>query len=240
MGVSTAMIMAAGLGTRMHPLTLETPKPLIPFRGKTLLDYALEGLKAHGIKTLVINTHYLAPLMHQHVSRHHPEVILSHEIERLESGGGIKAALHHFIGETVMVVNPDVLYTCGLQKVLEDLESAWKPEEMDGLLTLCPQEKCHSFFGKGDYDFEGVSLPPKAGAIKWRGNQERSDYFMTGARLVKIAPYRDVPEEYFSDKKIWDSLENQGRLSGVVIEGEAFDLSSVPGLAYALEHFPHE
>ena len=234
MGACTAMIMAAGLGTRMRPLTLETPKPLIPFRDKPLLDYAIEGLRAHGIKHIVVNTHHLAPLVHAHLATHHPDVVISYEPDLLETGGGIKAALVHFVGDPIVMVNPDVLYTVGLQKVLCDLETAWKPDQMDCLLALCPQEKCHSFFGAGDYDFT------QAPYVKWRGSKARSDYFVTGTRLVKLAPYAPMTETFFSDKKVWDLLESKGRLAGEVISGEAYDISSVPGLAFANEHFPYE
>jgi MurNAc alpha-1-phosphate uridylyltransferase len=250
------MIMAAGLGTRMHPLTLETPKPLIPFHGKPLLDYAIEGLRAHGVQRIVVNTHYLASLVHTYLATHHPDVVISHESDLLETGGGIKAALRHFVGDPIFVVNPDVVYTAGLHRILNDLERAWKPDQMDCLLALCTQEKCHSFFGKGDYDFDEIVMDSRlrgndkedgsskegedAHPIKWRGDKEQSAYFVTGTRLIKVAAYAQITETFFSDKKIWDQLESQRRLAGQIIQGEAYDISSVPGLTFAHEHFPHE
>ena len=234
MKIKTAMIMAAGLGTRMHPLTLDTPKPLIPFLGKPLIDHVLEAVKAHGIEHIVVNTHYLSQQIQDHLARHHPDVIVAYEPERLETGGGVKAAMHLFVGDPILMINPDVMLTTPLPHIIGRLEAAWDEHHMDGLLALCPKTACHSFFGAGDYDFTQESH------IRWRGTQAESDYFCVGLSVLKRAAYASFDEPYFSNKAVWDRLEANNRLSGWVIPGEAYDISSIPGLAYAEKHFLHE
>ena len=234
MTIKCGMIMGAGMGTRMKPLTLHTPKPLIPFRGKPLIDYALEAIKAHGIQTIVVNTHYLANQMHAYLIKNHPDVIISHEVEILETGGGVKAALSHVNESPLLVINPDIAFTTGITSLIDGLEKAWNTSQMDALLALCPKNRCHSFFGSGDYDFSQNSR------ITWRGAKSESSHFYTGISLIKPEAYDLITETYFSNKNVWDLLEAKERLSGWEITGHAYDISSVSGLKHADEAFMNE
>ena len=134
-----AMVLAAGLGLRMRPLTLERPKPLISVAGKPLLDHALDRVAAAGIGTAVVNTHYKGEMIAAHLKdRTAPRIVLSPEADLLETGGGIKQALPELGTNPFLSVNADILWMDGPTSAIDRLLQAWNPKEMDALLLLHP------------------------------------------------------------------------------------------------------
>ncbi|MBN9565577.1 MAG: NTP transferase domain-containing protein, partial [Alphaproteobacteria bacterium] len=118
MMVKSAMVMAAGLGARLLPLTKDKPKPMVDFKGKKLIDHALECLVQMPFEVIVVNTHYQRPSIQEHLQRYYPTVIESFEQERLETGGGVKNAMHYFSGDTILVVNPDIVWLKGIKSAI--------------------------------------------------------------------------------------------------------------------------
>lgn len=225
------MILAAGLGTRMRPLTDHVPKAMILLRGRPLIAYAIEGLKSHGIRRIVVNTHYKPEPIRSYLAAHHPDIMESFELERLETAGGIKNALPFFEGEAIFVVNADVIWRGGLQTALRTLESSWRPHHMDSLLSLLPKERAHLFSGAGDYDFSA------APHLVWRHHRPSARYYYASASIIKTSAYHGLTTRFLSNKAVWDGLESRNRLCGVEIDDEAFDIGHPAGLAHVEQYF---
>ncbi|HUX79694.1 MAG TPA: sugar phosphate nucleotidyltransferase, partial [Alphaproteobacteria bacterium] len=148
--IKSAMILAAGLGKRMWPLTETLPKPLIPVAGNTMLGRAFEHLKMTHVSNIVVNTHYLAPLVEDYIQKHHPDTLISREEILLETGGGIKKALPFLGKEPFFTLNGDSIWSQGSES-LSAMEDAWNEKKMDALLLLIPREKAHGYEGHGDF-----------------------------------------------------------------------------------------
>ena len=157
----TAMVLAAGLGTRMRPLTDDRPKPLIEVSGRTLLDRALDPLVAAGVKRAVVNVHYRADQVEAHLkSRTDLEIILSDErAEVLETGGALAKARHALGEEPVFVVNTDAFWAPMDPAPVTAMAEAFDPERMDGLLLLADRERCLGFGGSGDFHLAPSGAP---------------------------------------------------------------------------------
>lgn len=204
----SALLYAAGLGTRMGSLTKETPKPLIKVAGRTLLDHALDIVDHPGISDIAINTHYLAEKIQSHAYK--TAVKFSYEPKLLETGGGLKRAAALFSSETVLTMNTDAVWAGPnpLPRVLE----AWN-EKMDALLLLVPKGSAHGHKGTGDFD------------IDQNGKLSRgSSYIYTGVQLIKSKPFVDKPEDAFSTNDIWDQMLKAKTAYGVVYSGQWCDV----------------
>src|SRR4051812_23274619 len=155
----TAMVLAAGLGTRMRPLTDAVPKPLLEIEGATLLDQAIDRLALVGVETVVVNAHYKADMVAAHLAgRQRPRIEISHEDELLETGGGVRHALPR-LGDMFFVVNSDVLWLDSKDYALARLAAAFDPERMDVVLLLQRTVTAVGYDGSGDYFLDPLGMP---------------------------------------------------------------------------------
>ena len=227
----TAMVMAAGLGTRMLPLTANRPKPLIEVGGKKLIDYMIEHLADAGIEKAVVNVHYLPDQVEAYLStRQHPSVTFSDERDLLlETGGGmVKAWRSGLLPDPFYCLNSDNIWIDGPRNTLLDLSDAWDAARMDALLLLVPRERAFEHRGKGDFHLEAD------GRLRRRARDEDSaPYIFIGAQIASHRLLRDAPEGPFSTNVLWDRALAEGRLYGVVHAGEWFDLGTPEAIAPA-------
>jgi len=211
--IDTVMVLAAGLGTRMRPLTETMPKPLLKFAGRAMLDHVLDGFVAGGVTRAVVNTHYLGEQIIQHVqSRTAPIITISDERKTLlDSGGAIKCALPLLKRDVFFTANADAVWrdmngnTPALQRMME----FWNPDIMDTLLLLAPRERAIGFDGPGDYYMAADSN------LSWRGDRPTAPYVYASVTISKASVYANHPEHIFSCRKIWDAQETAGRLYGI-------------------------
>lgn len=227
----TAMVMAAGLGKRMLPLTATTPKPLIEVGGRKLIDYMITHLADAGIERAVVNVHYLPEQIEAYLSgRQHPSVVFSDERkELLETGGGmVKAWRSGLLPDPFYCLNSDNVWIDGPRNTLLDLSDAWDPARMDSLLLLVPRERAFEHRGRGDFHIE------PDGRLRRRGKDEDSaPYIFIGAQIASHRLLRDAPDGPFSTNVLWDRAIAEGRLYGVVHAGEWFDLGTPEAIAPA-------
>ncbi len=211
-----AMILAAGLGKRMRPLTDHTPKPLIKVREKELLSYTLDALAASGVKKAVINKHYLPEQIDGFIERRtdwRPDIELSDESnELMDSGGGVKKALHLLGNKPFFILNSDMIWTNGEFDALSRLATEWR-DDMDILMLLIEREKAHGHDGAGDFHKDSE------GRLHWRGDAEYADYLYGGIMIIRRECFEGTPDDPFSLKMIFDRTERKGRLFGLVHDG---------------------
>lgn len=190
-----AMILAAGLGTRMQPLTLHLPKPLVEVAGKKLIDYALEFLRTQGVQEIIVNTSYLAQLLEDYLqhyaSQHRLRIQISREESPLETGGGIARALPMLGDAPFFVVLGDVICLDPLNEMLQYMANHFDPETMDALLLLHPVSQAVGYRGAGDFFLEPT------GQIKRRGEAVQAPYLFTGVQLLHPRLFaRPLPEKF--------------------------------------------
>ena len=227
----TAMVMAAGLGKRMLPLTANKPKPLIEVAGRTLLDLMLDHLEDAGIARAVVNVHYLPEQIEAHLAgRAQPHSVISDERDLLlETGGGmVKAWRAGLLPDPFYCVNSDNVWIDGPRNTLFDLSEAWDAERMDALLLVVPRERAFEHRGKGDFHVEAD------GRLRRRGPDEDSaPCIFIGAQVISHRLLRDAPDGPFSTNVLWDRAIAEGRLYGVVHAGEWFDMGTPQSIAPA-------
>lgn len=232
----TAMVMAAGLGKRMRPLTAMKPKPLIEVGGKALLDHVLEKLRAAGVKKVVVNVHYLADALEAHLaSREHGlETIISDERNLLmETGGGLVKAAPLIDCDPFLALNSDNLWVDGPADTLKLLASHWDGAKMDALLLLVPQARAIGHKGMGDFHMD------REGRLRRRERSHVAPFVFTGVQLVSKQLLREAPEGPFSTNFLWDRAIEEGRCFGAVHQGLWFDVGtpkSIPITEAALEN----
>jgi MurNAc alpha-1-phosphate uridylyltransferase len=229
----TAMVLAAGLGKRMRPLTATRPKPLIEVAGKTLIDHCLDHLRAAGVKKVVVNVHYLADALEAHLNNRVQgiEIIVSDERNcLLETGGGLARALPLIDADPFLAVNADNLWIDGPVDSLRLLASAWDEARMDALLMLVPLAAAHCHKGQGDFHMDG------AGALRRRKPGGVAPFVFTGIQMVsKRLLEGDLPEGPFSTNVLWDRAIERGRLFGTVHQGLWFDIGAPANIRKAEE-----
>jgi MurNAc alpha-1-phosphate uridylyltransferase len=219
----TAMVMAAGLGKRMRPLTATKPKPLVEVAGKALLDHVLDRLRAAGVKNVVVNVHYLADAVEAHLAtrKHGLEVTISDERKLLlETGGGLVHAADLIDSDPFLAVNSDNLWVDGPADTLKLLASHWDGGKMDALLLLVPQARAMNHRGLGDFHMD------RAGRLRRRGRSRVAPFVYTGIQMVSKALLRDAPEGPFSTNLFWDRAIAEGRCFGAVHQGLWFDVGN--------------
>lgn len=228
---SSAMVLAAGMGMRMRPLTLQTPKPLLEVGGRTMLDLALDRLVEIGIRRVVVNAHYLGEQIEAHVAgRRDLEIIVSREAELLDTGGGIKNVLDQFEGKPFFALNADLPWRDeGGGAALARMAMAWEAEAMDALLLVMPTRKARGFSADGDFEMEGSGV----GLLRRAGVQTPRPYVMLSAQIVKPEFYATAPERAFSNNKIWDEAERKQRLYGLVHRGTCYHVGRPEDLRQA-------
>lgn len=217
----TAMVMAAGMGKRMRPLTASQPKPLVRVAGKPLIDYALDRLGEAGVARAVVNVHYLADALEAHVrERKTPQVIVSDErAELLETGGGIIKAIKH-LPDPFFCLNADNIWLDGPRDAFHDLSRRWKPDEMDALLLVVPHQRAANFGGPGDFYMDA------SGLLSRRQPGRIAPFVYTGIQLISHRLLRDSPEGKFSTNILWNRAIEEGRLYGVCFTGQWFEVGT--------------
>lgn len=222
----TAMVMAAGLGKRMRPLTATTPKPMVRVGGKPLIDHALDRLKESGVAKAVVNVHYLADALEAHVKeRAAPAVTISDERDALlETGGGMIKAKDH-LPDPFFCLNADNIWLDGPQSAFHDLSARWNPDEMDALLLLVGHGSAANFTGPGDFYMDPV------GRLKRRLSGRIAPFIYTGIQLVSHRLLRDAPDGKFSTNILWNRAIEEGRLYGVCFTGQWFEVGTPEAIA---------
>lgn len=219
----TAMIMAAGLGKRMRPLTATRPKPLIEVAGKALLDHVLDRLAAAGVKEVVVNVHYLADAVEAHLATrdHGLEVAISDERDLLlETGGGLVHAVDLIDSDPFLAVNSDNLWVDGPADTLKLLASHWDDAKMDALLLLVPLARARNHNGMGDFHMT------RTGRLRRRERSRVAPFVFTGIQMVSKRLLKDAPEGPFSTNILWDRAIEAGRCYGAVHQGLWFDVGT--------------
>lgn len=222
----TAMVLAAGLGKRMRPLTTLQPKPLVRVAGKPLIDHSLDRLAEAGIARAVVNVHYLADSLVAHLrGRTRPQIVISDEREQLlETGGGMVKALAH-LPDPFFCLNSDNIWLDGPRNAFADLSRHWNPNAMDALLMVVPHARAHNFVGQGDFRMDG------AGRLA-RGMQGRvAPFIFTGIQLVSHRLLRDPPQGPFGTMLLWQRAIDEGRLYGTSFTGEWFEVGTPQAIA---------
>ncbi len=217
----TAMVMAAGLGKRMRPLTASQPKPLVRVAGKPLIDHTLDRLAEAGVARAVVNVHYLADALEAHVrGREKPRVVISDERDALlETGGGMIKAKGE-LPDPFFCLNSDNIWLDGPRDAFHDLSRRWNAGEMDALLLLVPHARAVNFTGKGDFHMDPL------GRLARRRSGRIAPYIFTGIQLVSHRLLRDAPDGAFSTNILWDRAIGEGRLFGTVFTGVWFEVGT--------------
>jgi MurNAc alpha-1-phosphate uridylyltransferase len=224
--IDTAMILAAGRGERLRPLTDATPKPLIPIAGRSMLDRSMDRLIAHGVRTVVVNVHHLGEQIAAHLDG---RAGIVREERLLETGGSVKNALPLLGDGPWLILNGDGLWRDGAHPMLSRMEAAWDPERMDALLLLHPIDKAigREARDRGDY-FLGAD-----GRARHRGSAPSAPYMFASISIGDRRLFRDSPDGPFSLLKLWTRAEGNGRLFGVVHDGDWFHVGTPQALADA-------
>jgi N-acetyl-alpha-D-muramate 1-phosphate uridylyltransferase len=229
--INTAMVLAAGLGTRMRPVTDALPKPLVQVGGRALVDHALDRLAEAGVASAIVNVHYLADLIEAHVRpRRRPTVAVSHERGALlETGGGIRKALPLLGGDPFLVLNSDSLWIDGATPNLVLLQNAWDPERMDILLLVAEAAKSLGYQGRGDFSING------SGQLQRRGERPSVPLVYAGVAILKPQLFDDTPQGAFSLNLVFDRAIVAGRLYGMPLDGQWLHVGTPDAIAAAEE-----
>ena len=232
----TAMVMAAGLGKRMRPLTATRPKPLIEVAGKALIDHVLDRLRTAGVEKVVVNVHYLPDAVEAHLKAKAADLEVAVSDERdvlLETGGGMVRAEPLIDADPFLVVNSDNLWVDGPADTLKLLASHWDSARMDALLLLVPHARAENHRGLGDFHMD------RSGRLRRRERSRVAPFVYTGIQIVSKALLKDAPDGAFSTNILWDRAIEQGRCFGAVHQGLWFDVGT-PAAIKKTEAFLHD
>jgi MurNAc alpha-1-phosphate uridylyltransferase len=209
------MVLAAGLGTRMRPLTNKIPKPLVPVAGKPLIDHVLDRLADAGVARAVVNVHYMAEQIEQHLAyRTRPQIVISDERGLLlGTGGGVARALPQLGHAPFFHINSDTIWIDGVQPNLARLAETFEPDTMDALLLLAPTAGSIGYAGRGDF----ATAPD--GRLNKRAEQEVAPFVYAGAAILSPALFNGAPTGDFSLTALFDRAAEAGRLHGLRLEG---------------------
>jgi MurNAc alpha-1-phosphate uridylyltransferase len=210
-----AMVLAAGRGERMRPLTNSIPKPLVPVGGKPLIDHVLDRLASAGVERAVVNVHHLADLIERHLAgRKQPRIVFSDERDMLlDTGGGVVKALAELGREPFFLVNSDTLWMDGVRPNLDRLAAAFDPGSMDVLLLLASASQSTGYSGRGDF-----SMDPD-GRLRKRGEREVVPFVYAGVALFRPELFAGAPAGAFSLTRLFDRAAEAGRLHGLRLDG---------------------
>lgn len=213
------MVLAAGLGTRMQPLSADRPKPLIELAGRTLLDRVLDHLTDAGVTRIVVNTHYKADMIAEHLAPR-ADIILSPEPDLLETGGGVRNALAKLGDDPFYVVNSDAVWLDGPTPALRRLATAWDDAEMDALLLLQRTVAINGVLGPGDYflDSEGHATRRRERSV--------APFLFAGVQILHPRLFADAPDGPFSLNLLYDRAQEAERLRGLVHDGEWYHVGT--------------
>ena len=214
-----AMVLAAGFGKRLRPITNDLPKALIKLQGTTLLDRALLKCRKQNVRRIVVNTHYLANKIYSHLKDYN-DVILSPEASILETGGGVCKALPLLGTGPFFVVNSDCVWTDGQVPALRRLSEAWQKGNMDGLLLLKPKNYGVGYRGRGDFAVD------KEGRLSRRGRNTDAPFAFMGIQILHPRLFSGYKIGKFSLNKVYDDAISHGRLFGLIHDGNWFHVST--------------
>jgi MurNAc alpha-1-phosphate uridylyltransferase len=228
---SCAMVLAAGYGTRMRPLTDAMPKPLVPLAGRPLLDHVLDRLVVAGIARAIVNVHYLPEQIERHLaSRSQPQILISDErAQILDTGGAVQKALPLLGAAPFFVHNSDSVWIERNGSTLRQMIDAWNDDAMDAMLLLAPAATSLGYAGRGDYALDGEGRPHR------RRNGQNVPFVFTGVSINHPRLFHDVPEGAFSILKLWDEAESAQRLAAIQLDGEWMHVGTPEALAEAGE-----
>ena len=235
---ATAMVLAAGLGERMRPLTLRMPKPLVPIAGRPLIDHVLGRLAAAGVETAVVNVHYLPEQLEAHLANRRgqpPKTLVSDERGvLLDTGGGTKRALPLLGRGPFFIHNADSVWSEGASPALSRMLKKWNPAAMDCLLLLAPAATSIGYAARGDFSMTGD------GRLTRRGPDEVVPFAFAGVSLCDESLFKDAPDGRFSLNLLWDRSLAKGRLYGIRLDGRWMHVGTPDALAEAEAAFERE
>lgn len=228
--IETAMVLAAGLGKRMRPLTDTMPKPMVPLAGRPLIDHTLDRLEEAGIKRAIVNVHYQAEVLEAHImartrARRGPFVIVSNERgQLLETGGGVAKALPLLGSRPFLVCNSDTTWVERKTRNLSRLMEAWDDGAMDCLLLLAGIDRSLGYAGDGDFHLAAD------GTLTRRAAGTTSPLVFSGVSIVHPRLFEGAPSGAFSLNVLWDRAMDAGRLHGIVLDGWWMHVGTPPAL----------
>ena len=226
-----AIVLSAGKGLRMRPITDSTPKPMIQVGGRTLLDRAIDRLEESNVKKIIVKLHHLSDKIERHlVARKSSEIQFSHEDDLLETGGGVAKALPLLGNAPFFAINADAMMLNGSEAALDRMKAAWDNDAMDVLVLLNSTVEAYGYDGVGDF-----SVDPN-GVISRRPEREGSPYVFTGTQILHPRIFKNRPEGAFSLNILYDRAIEDRRLFGIVHDGEWFHIGTPDGLAEAEQY----
>jgi MurNAc alpha-1-phosphate uridylyltransferase len=235
-----AMIMAAGLGTRMRPLTNDRPKPMVKVAGKPLIDHAIDRLVAAGVTTIAVNVHYRAELLKEHLKRRSDgvKIYVSEETdELLGTGGGVVRAMHFFEEEPFFIHNSDSIWIEGFGNALDRMIVRWNPDEMDALLLMASLVSTIGYEGSGDF------MMDSDGRLARVLEARVSPFAFPGVQIVHPRLFTNPPKGAFSTNVVWDRAIEKGRLFGIRLDGTWMHIGTAEALveseAFLADVLPH-
>lgn len=211
----TAMVLAAGKGTRMRPLTNDRPKALVTVAGRALIDHVLDRLVAAGVKRAVVNVHAFADMLESHLkARRDIDIVISDERAQLmETGGGVMQALPLLGPDPIVIANIDSVWTEPAGSAIARLAAGYDRASMGARLMLAPMDQCLGFDGAGDFHMR------EDGRLAFRNDDPATDWAYTGVQIIDPAIMTGEPVEPFSFTRVWRRLESEGRLYGAPLGG---------------------
>ncbi|HET9149819.1 MAG TPA: nucleotidyltransferase family protein [Alphaproteobacteria bacterium] len=232
MNAPRAMVLAAGYGLRLRPITATTPKPLVKVAGRTMLDRALDALAAAGVAEAVVNVHHLGAQIESHLAaraRHgrRPATAITQESELLDTGGGITNALPCLGSDPFLAVNADIVWEDGPVPALRRLAEAFDPAHMDALLLMVACDRAVGFDGSGDF-FMGED-----GQLVRRGERATAPYVYAGLQMLTPTLFADAPAGPFSLNRLYDRAAERGRLFGIAHDGAWYHVGTPAALREA-------
>jgi len=224
--MTNAMVLAAGLGLRMRPITLTLPKPLVPVAGRTMLDRVLDHLDRAGAGRKVVNLHWLGETIRSHLDGRR-DIVFSEEPDLLETGGGVAKALPLLGAAPFYVCNADILWTDRGEQALSRLARVFDPDRMDGLLLLQPVETAFGYDGQGDFHLD------RDGRLTRRGPGETTPFLFAGVQILHPRLFDGHPGGAFSLNLLYDKAIATDRLFGIAHDGRWYHIGTPSALAEA-------
>lgn len=232
--IRTAMILAAGRGTRMGTLTDNKPKPLMEIKGKTLLDYICQKLAHYGMQKAIVNTAYKGDMIKEALKNAPLHIAFSDEEQALETGGGVQNALPLLLPDGrdgLFIINADALWDEPTMPILTRLAQAWNPAEMDFLLALVPKLQAIGDKGRGNYFTDGSKLR------RIMPDETDAPYFYMGVHILHPRVFKNVPGGVFSLRDLFDKAQQNGRLAYVVHDGSWYHVGTPQALQEANDRY---